>query len=62
MWSFILAGLMFAGSIALAFFVAFAQGMASAPRYDNTPWVIIGAGAVFSAIIVASHWLPHLGW
>jgi hypothetical protein len=62
MGAFILAGLVFVGAILLAGFVSFAQGMAAAPHYDNTPRSILIGGVVLAALIAASHWLPHIGW
>lgn len=62
MGSFIVAGLVLAGAILLALFVGFAQSMATAPQYDNTPTTILIAGAVVAILIVASHWLPRIGW
>lgn len=62
MGAFIIAGLVLAGSVALAFFVGFAQSMATSPHYDNTPRSIMIGGAIVAALIVASHWLPHIGW
>jgi hypothetical protein len=60
--AFVLAGLVLLGSLALAFLIAFAQGMATAPQYDNSPLFITIAGAVSAALIAATHWLPHIGW
>jgi hypothetical protein len=62
MGAFILAGLVFLGALALAFFWAFAQGMATAPVYDNTPWHILIGGSLLALAIGATHWLPHIGW
>lgn len=61
MGAFIIAGLVLAGALGLAFIVALAQGMATAPHYDSTPATIAISGAVLAALIAASHWL-HIGW
>jgi hypothetical protein len=60
--SFVLAVLIFIGGWALAFLVAFGQGMATAPQYDNSPLYIGGAGTVIAILVAASHWLPRIGW
>ena len=62
MWAFILAGIIFICSVLGAFFVGFAEGMATAPRYDNAPWTVLGIGTGLAVLVAASHWLPHLGW
>jgi hypothetical protein len=36
MWAFIIAGIVLVGSVLLAFFIAFGQGMSTAPSYDNS--------------------------
>jgi hypothetical protein len=62
MGAFILAILIFVAGVILAVFVAFAEGMASAPKYDNAPVVIFCIGVVLAVLVAASHWLPHIGW
>jgi len=62
MGDFILAALIAAGSVGLAFFWGFAESMASAPRYDDTPRNILIGGLVLAAIIASSHWWPNIGW
>lgn len=62
MGAFIIAGLVFVGTLGLTFLVAFGQGMADAPVYDNTPLYILVGGSVLSLLCVASHWGPHIGW
>lgn len=62
MWAFIIAVIVFVGSIFVAFVVAYAQDMADAPVYDNTPLTFLICGTVLAVLIAASHWFPHLGW
>lgn len=62
MGAFILAGLVFVGSLAAAFLVGFAEGMASAPVYTDTPLHILIGGSVLAVVIAATHWMPHIGW
>jgi ABC-type antimicrobial peptide transport system permease subunit len=62
MWAFIIAGIVLVGSVLLALFIAFAQGMATAPSYDDTPRNTMIGGAIIAALIAGSHWFPHLGW
>ena len=62
MGAFILAALILICAGVLAFFWEFAEGMASAPQYDNAPKVVLGVGLVLAIIVVATHWLPDIGW
>lgn len=62
MGAFIIAAFILTGALALAFLVAFAQGMATAPQYDNTPQAIAIGGAVIATLVASSHWWPHIGW
>ena len=61
MGAFILAGVVFIVSTALAFLVGFAQGMATAPHYDNTPIYIFVGGIILAVAIALTHYI-HLGW
>lgn len=61
MGAFILGGLVLAASVVIAIFVAFAQGMATAPHYDESPIYIAIGGAFLAVAIMATHWL-HMGW
>lgn len=62
MGAFIVAFLVFVSGLAIALFIGFAQSMADAPRYDNTPLWVFGIGTVLAILIVLSHWGPHIGW
>lgn len=61
MGAFILAGVIFVLSVGAAAFVAFAEGMRTAPEYDNMPAVILIGGCVLAAIVASTHWV-HIGW
>ena len=62
MWAFIIAGIVFLITVAIAFVIGYAQGMADAPVYDNTPLHVLIGGTILSILIILSHWFPHLGW
>jgi uncharacterized membrane protein YdcZ (DUF606 family) len=62
MGAFIIAAILFIGTVFVSLVVAFAEGMAAAPAYDNVPLYIFIGGCVLCGIIIASHWLPHIGW
>lgn len=64
MLAFILAGLVFIGTLVVCAFMLFAAGMSDSPSAAaNVPvtstFVI---GTIIAALIAASHWLPHIGW
>jgi hypothetical protein len=62
MGAFIVAGLIMVGTVLLSLFVGFAESMATAPRYDNSPLVVFAVGTALSVLVAATHWLPHIGW
>lgn len=62
MGAFILAFLVLVAGWALAFLVAFGEGMATAPHYTSTPLYVGLAGTAVAVVIAATHWLPHIGW
>lgn len=66
MGAFIIAALIFVGTLLLSALILFAAGMsdnpsASAGAGRSALGTLIG-GTVLSAIILASHWMPHIGW
>jgi hypothetical protein len=63
MGAFILAALVFFVFLISALLIEFARGMTTAPSmYESYFWRIVGTGFVVAVIIVATHWLPRIGW
>lgn len=61
MGAFVLAAIILVGTICLAVFVAFAEGMATAPQYDNLPRNIFVSGVIIAMGVASSHWW-HWSW
>ena len=63
MLAFIIAGIVFVGTLVICAFIFFADMMSDAPSEPGipflTPFII---GTIIAVLIAASHWLPHLGW
>lgn len=63
MLAFIIAGIVFAGTVALSLLMLFAAGMSDSPSaaagVPVTSTFIIGT--VIAALIAATHWL-HMSW
>ena len=63
MGAFVLAGLIAGGAFLLAVLAELARGMATAPSMQPSYFLsILIPGLVISALVAASHWLPHIGW
>ena len=63
MGSFIIAGIVFVAALLIAVFAELARGMATAPSMQPSYfWTIFGSGLAIGALIVATHWLPRIGW
>jgi hypothetical protein len=64
MIAFIFAAIIEAAAIGFSLFWAFAESMATAPRYDNAPFHIFGWGTALSVLVGSSHWWAHHlgGW
>lgn len=63
MGAFILAGIVAAGTIAVAILAELARGMAPAPSMQPSYFVgILATGLPIAGLIAASHWLPYIGW
>jgi len=60
--SFILAGVVVAGTLGFAALQAFAAGMSDAPGVSSGAGTTLSIGLPIAALIAASHWLPHIGW
>ena len=63
MGAFIIAGLIFAITLALSALVLFGDAMSDTTGQGGTSagWVL-GGGILIAALVLASHWLPHIGW
>lgn len=64
MGAFIVAGVIFVGTILLSLLMLFAAGMSDSPsEAENVPVIsTFVTGTIIAALIAASHWLPHIGW
>lgn len=64
MVAFILAGIVFVGTLAVSALIVFAAGMSDSPSaLTNVPVLsTFVTGTIISALIAASHWMPHLSW
>ena len=60
--AFILAGVVFAGTLAVCILIIFADMMSDSPSASISPTPVFIGGTVISAFILASHWMPHIGW
>jgi uncharacterized membrane protein YdcZ (DUF606 family) len=63
MGAFIIAGIVFAVTIGATVLIVFADGMSDAPSMQGiSPWPTLIGGSLISAMILASHWMPQIGW
>ena len=62
MGAFIIAGLVFVGTLVLCAFMAFAAGMSTTGNSDVPVGATFITGTVIAALIAGSHWMPHIGW
>jgi hypothetical protein len=63
MGAFIIAGIVFAVTVLATVAIIFADGMSDAPSVQGiSPWPTLIGGSVISAMIAATHWMPHIGW
>lgn len=64
MGAFIVAGLIFAGTIGLSVLMMFAAGMSDSPSASKDVPVVstFVTGTSIAAVVAATHWLPHIGW
>ena len=64
MLAFILAGIVFAGTLAVSAAMVFAAGMSDSPSASaNVPVLsTFLSGTIIAVLIGASHWLPHMSW
>jgi uncharacterized membrane protein len=64
MIAFILAGLVFVGTLVLCALMLFAAGMSDSPgAAANVPVTsTFITGTIIAVLIAISHWLPHLSW
>lgn len=66
MGAFIIGGIIFIGTLLICALMIFAAGMSDNPSAaqgagSEAMSVLIG-GSILSALTVASHWMPHIGW
>lgn len=63
MIAFILAGIVFVGTLAYCALMILAAGMSDSPSAaaDIHPLPVFIGGTIIAALIAASHWL-HIGW
>lgn len=62
MGAFIIGGVVFVATLLLALLQVYAAGMSDAPGASSGAGSTLIAGSVIAALIIASHWLPHIGW
>ncbi len=62
MGAFILAGVVFLFTLAACALVIGASMMSDSPNSSISPTPIFIGGTIVSALILASHWMPHIGW
>jgi hypothetical protein len=59
MGAFILAGLVFFGTLIVCMLIIGNDMMSGS---SASPAPIFYGGMIISALILASHWMPHIGW
>lgn len=62
MGAFIIAALIAVGTLILSIIVIFADGMSDSPSTSISPAPVFFGGMTMAALVLASHWLPHIGW
>lgn len=63
MGAFIIAGIIFFITLLICILAIFANGMSDAPSQSGiSVWPAFIGGTLLSAIVLASHWLTHIGW
>ena len=64
MLAFILAGIIFVGTLVVSALMIFAAGMSDSPSASaNVPVLsTFITGTIIAALVAASHWLPHISW
>jgi hypothetical protein len=62
MWAFIVAGVVFVGTLAACGMILLGDAMSPTGTGGMSPWPTFIAGSVLAVLIAASHWLPHFGW
>lgn len=60
--SFILAGLVAVGTIIGLVLVIGANMMSDSPSTSISPIPVAVIGFGISGLLLASHWMPHIGW
>lgn len=62
MAAFIIAGIGVVLTLLATLAYVFGNAMNDATGNNLNPWPIFIGGLSISALIAASHWLPHIGW
>jgi hypothetical protein len=62
MGAFIIAGIAFAITIVVTVVTFGAASMSETGLDGPNPFVPLATGTIISALIAATHWLPHIGW
>lgn len=60
--AFVLAVLVFIGTLAIAALMLFATYMSTTGQAGASPMPVLIGGTLLALAIAASHWLPHIGW
>lgn len=60
--AFIVAGLIFAGSLAIGAIGLLADSMSDAPGKTSGVGGYVIGGIIISILVAGTHWLPHINW
>jgi hypothetical protein len=62
MGAFIVAGVVFTITVLLSLLMLFAAGMSDQPGAESGAGGVFVGGTILSALILATHWMPSIGW
>lgn len=62
MGAFIISAIVAAVTILFSVLIIFASGMSDSPSTTMSPAPVFFGGMTIAGLILASHWLPHIGW
>lgn len=63
MGAFIFAAIIAGGTLLITVLMIMANGMSDAPSVQGSPVApTFFGGMIIAGIVLASHWMPHIGW
>jgi len=62
MWSYIFAGLILFITLLIMIVLTYANGVYAVKRDNTSTWTVLFWGLFLAGMVLASHWLPRLGW